>query len=211
MDPSKSRTRSKNNLALSGWGNYDSMSCMKILESQQSETDTGSLEPRDHAFFMEQALAEARKALASGEVPIGAVLVRDGQIIGRGCNQVETAKDPTAHAEILAIREASSKVGGWRIPDATLYVTMEPCSMCAGAIVLARIQKLVIGVMDPKAGACGSLSNIPQDPRLNHYAEIESGVLQEACSQIIKEFFQSLRIRNKDRKAIAKQNERNEI
>lgn len=165
------------------------MSCMKSQEL-------------DHEFWMEQALLEARKAQAIGEVPIGAVLVRQGQIIGRGYNQVETTKDPTAHAEILAIREAAGQVGGWRIPDSTLYVTMEPCSMCAGAIVLARIDQLVIGAMDPKAGACGSLSNIPQDQRLNHSVIIESGILEEKCSQLVRQFFQSLRARNKVRKKI---------
>lgn len=165
------------------------MSCMKSQEV-------------DHEFWMEQALLEARKAQAIGEVPIGAVLVRQGQIIGRGYNQVETTKDPTAHAEILAIREAAGQVGGWRIPDSTLYVTMEPCSMCAGAIVLARIDQLIIGAMDPKAGACGSLSNIPQDQRLNHSVIIESGILEEKCSQLVRQFFQSLRARNKVRKKI---------
>lgn len=163
------------------------MSCMKSQEV-------------DHEFWMEQALLEARKAQAIGEVPIGSVLVRQGQIIGRGYNQVETTKDPTAHAEILAIREAAGQVGGWRIPDSTLYVTMEPCSMCAGAIVLARIDQLIIGAMDPKAGACGSLSNIPQDQRLNHSVIIESGILEEKCSQLVRQFFQSLRARNKVRK-----------
>ena len=165
------------------------MSCMKSQEV-------------DHEFWMEQALLEARKAQAIGEVPIGAVLVRQGQIIGRGYNQVETTKDPTAHAEILAIREAAGQVGGWRIPDSTLYVTMEPCSMCAGAIVLARIDQLVIGAMDPKAGACGSLFNIPQDQRLNHSVTIESGILEEKCSLLVRQFFQSLRARNKVRKKI---------
>lgn len=184
------------------------MTCMKIQESQQSEPDRDT---GDHAFWMEQALSEARKALASGEVPIGAVLVREGRIIGRGYNQVETSKDPTAHAEILAIREAAGQAGGWRIPDSTLYVTMEPCSMCAGAIVLARIGKLVIGAMDPKAGACGSLSNIPQDQRLNHFVEIETGILQEECSKIIKKFFQSLRARNKVQKSQTKPRKTNEI
>ncbi len=144
-------------------------------------------------FFMREALKEARNAFDAGEVPIGAVIERHGEIIGRGRNRTETGKDPTAHAEILAIRQAAEVLGGWRLTEANLYVTTEPCAMCAGAIVLARIEKIYIGTMDPKAGACGSLMNIPRDERLNHNPEVETGVLEQECRQIIKDFFRSLR------------------
>ena len=144
-------------------------------------------------FFMKEALAEAQKALAIGEVPVGAVIEKDGAIIGRGHNKTETAKDPTAHAEIIAIRQAAEALQGWRLLGCRLYVTAEPCAMCAGAIVLSRIEKVYIGTMDPKAGACGSLMNILQDQRLNHYAEIESGIMEHDCRQIMKEFFRTLR------------------
>ncbi|HHX13358.1 MAG TPA: tRNA adenosine(34) deaminase TadA [Clostridiales bacterium] len=143
--------------------------------------------------FMKAALAEAAKAQENGEVPIGAVIVREGRIIGRGSNRTETDRDPTCHAEIIAIREAAALLGGWRLLGCTLYVTLEPCSMCAGAIVLARIERLVIGTMDPKAGACGSLMNIPADGRLNHNPEIVTGVLENECRQVLKTFFRELR------------------
>jgi tRNA(adenine34) deaminase len=139
----------------------------------------------DPSFFMMEALQEAQKAYALGEVPVGAVIESNGVIIGRGHNRTETDKDPISHAEIIAIREAAKALGGWRLSGCKLYVTTEPCSMCAGAIVLARIEKLFIGTMDPKAGACGSLANIPQDQRLNHYVEIETGILEEECKQIL--------------------------
>ena len=143
--------------------------------------------------FMREALAEAEIARKNGEVPVGAVIVRDGEIIARGHNETEGAKDATAHAEILAIRKAAEKSGGWRLSGCTLYVTTEPCAMCAGAIVLSRIEKLVIGTMDPKAGACGSLRNIPQDERLNHFVELEYGLLQEECAALLRDFFRGLR------------------
>ena len=154
----------------------------------------------DSSFFMKEALQEAQKAYALGEVPGGAVIESNGVIIGRGHNRTETDKDPVSHAEIIAIREAAKVLGGWRLTGCRLYVTTEPCSMCAGAIVLARIEKLFIGTMDPKAGACGSLENIPQDQRLNHYVEIETGILEEECKQIMKEFFRELRQRNKTKR-----------
>jgi tRNA(adenine34) deaminase len=154
----------------------------------------------DPSFFMMEALQEAQKAYALGEVPVGAVIESNGVIIGRGHNRTETDKDPISHAEIIAIREAAKALGGWRLSGCKLYVTTEPCSMCAGAIVLARIEKLFIGTMDPKAGACGSLANIPQDQRLNHYVEIETGILEEECKQIMKEFFRELRQRNKTKR-----------
>ena len=143
--------------------------------------------------YMQEALKEANAAAAEGEVPIGAVIVRGGEIIARAHNRTEQDKDPTAHAEILAIREAASRLGGWRLPGCSMYVTVEPCSMCAGAIVWSRIERLYIGAMDPKAGACGSLYNIPCDSRLNHNVEIETGLLGEECSRLMKDFFRKLR------------------
>ncbi len=142
---------------------------------------------------MEEAFREACKAAAEGEVPIGAVIVRDGEIIARAHNRTEQDKDPTAHAEMLAIREAAKHLGGWRLIGCSIFVTTEPCSMCAGAIVWSRIEKLYIGTMDPKAGACGSLMNIPQDSRLNHHVEIETGLMREECAGLMKDFFRKLR------------------
>ena len=152
--------------------------------------------------FMQEALREAEKALSIGEVPIGAVIEKDGDIIGRGHNKTETSKDPTAHAEMLAIREAAKNLGGWRLLDCRMYVTTEPCSMCAGAIVLARIQKIYIGTPDPKTGACGSLTNILQDARLNHYVQIETGIMQQQCEEIMKSFFRKLRKKKSEENTI---------
>ena len=143
--------------------------------------------------YMLEALEEAKKAYELGEVPIGAVVEKDGEIIGRGHNLTETAKDPTAHAEMIALRQAAERLGGWRLLGCNLYVTAEPCAMCAGAIVWSRIEKLYIGTMDPKGGACGSVFNIPQEPRLNHYVEIETGIMQQECQEILKTFFKELR------------------
>lgn len=148
---------------------------------------------------MKEALKEAEKAVAMGEVPIGAVVVKDGIIIGRGHNKTETAKDPTAHAEMEAIRAASAALGGWRLLGCDMYVTAEPCSMCAGAIVWSRIENLYIGTMDPKAGACGSVFNIVQEDKLNHQVNVTTGILQEECSRLLKDFFRSLR-RTRDQK-----------
>ncbi|WP_206460311.1 tRNA adenosine(34) deaminase TadA [Anaerovorax sp. IOR16] len=142
---------------------------------------------------MKEALVEAKKAFALQEVPIGAIIEKDGKIVGRGHNLTETMKDPTAHAEILAIRQAAQTLGGWRLLDCNMYVTTEPCSMCAGAIVLARIKKLFIGTQNPKAGACGSIFNIVQEKRLNHFVEIEIGLLQKECEQMMKSFFKVLK------------------
>ena len=149
---------------------------------------------------MKEALAEAKKAAAAGEVPVGAVIVKDCEIIGRGHNETETAKDPTAHAEMIAIRQAAKNLGGWRLTGCTMYVTTEPCSMCAGAIVWSRISRLFIGTMDPKSGACGSVFNIPQESRLNHFVEIETGLMQEECSSLMKSFFKELRKRKLEEK-----------
>jgi tRNA(adenine34) deaminase len=142
---------------------------------------------------MQEALKEARQALEEGEVPVGAVIVLDGRIIGRGHNRVEALKDPTAHAEILAIGAAATYVGNWRLSDATLYVTVEPCAMCAGAIVLARLNRLVFGVRDPKSGACGSVFDIVRDHRLNHWVEVIEGVLAVDSGEIIREMFKEVR------------------
>ncbi len=145
--------------------------------------------------FMREALTEAWKAYLIAEVPIGAVVVKDGRVIGRGHNLRESSKDPTAHAEIIAIREAAKYLGGWRLTGCSLYVTIEPCPMCAGAIYQARLDKLVYGAPDLKAGAAGTLYNIPQDDRLNHQMEVIPGVLLDECANIMKSFFKELRNR----------------
>lgn len=147
----------------------------------------------DKEYYMNEALKEARKAFEAGEVPIGAVVVCDGEVVGRGHNLRETAKDPTAHAEMEAIRQASANLGGWRLHRCDIYVTTEPCPMCAGAIMLARIKNLYIGTMDPKGGACGSILNIPEDGRFNHVTNVETGVLEEECREVLREFFAKLR------------------
>ena len=152
--------------------------------------------------FMLEAFNEAEKALSINEVPIGAIIEKDGIILGRGHNKTETAKDPTAHAEMIAIREAAQKLGGWRLLGCRMYVTTEPCSMCAGAIVLARIEKVFIGTPDPKTGACGSLMNILQDERLNHSVQIETGIMQQQCEKLMKSFFQKLRKKKSEENSI---------
>ncbi len=143
--------------------------------------------------FMRQALDLAARALESEDVPVGALVVLDGHIIGRGYNQREHLQDPTAHAEIIAITAAADHIGHWRLADCTLYVTLEPCAMCAGAIVLARIPRVVYGAADEKGGACGSLFEITDDPRLNHRAETVGGVLAEPCAELLREFFRHRR------------------
>lgn len=144
-------------------------------------------------YYMGIALEEAQKAFEKGEVPVGAVVVKGGSVIGRGHNLVESAKDPTAHAEILAIRQAAEFLGGWRLAGCDLYVTVEPCAMCAGAVVLARISRLFIGTPDPKAGACFSVNHLVTDPRLNHQVELIAGILEEECKQLMRTFFRQLR------------------
>ncbi|SEM84967.1 tRNA adenosine(34) deaminase TadA [Lihuaxuella thermophila] len=151
----------------------------------------------NHEFFMEAALEEAKKAESIGEVPIGAVVVLDGEIIGRGHNLRETHQDPTAHAEMIAIREAAERIGSWRLTDCILYVTLEPCPMCAGAIVQSRIKEVVYGTEDPKAGCAGTLMNLLDDPRFNHQTPIVTGILKEECSRILTDFFRALREKKK--------------
>lgn len=145
--------------------------------------------------WMQAAIAEAERAEAIGEVPIGAVIVKDGEIIGRGYNLRETSLDPTAHAEMIAIREASRHLGAWRLLDCTLYVTLEPCPMCAGALVQGRIRKVVYGTTDPKAGCAGTLMNLLQEPRFNHETELVGGLMQQECADLLTRFFRRLRKR----------------
>lgn len=152
-------------------------------------------------LFMQAALAEARIAESLGEVPIGAVITYDGQVIGRGHNLRESSQDPTTHAEVIAIRQAAQFLQSWRLLDCTLYVTLEPCVMCMGAIILARIPRLVFGCRDPKVGAAGSLYNFAEDDRFNHQVEVESGVLQQECGQQLSGFFRRLREEKKQKKA----------
>lgn len=146
-----------------------------------------------HEHWMQEAILEARKAKSIAEVPIGAVIVKEGQIIGRGHNLRETSLDPTAHAEMIAIREASRHLGAWRLSGCTLYVTLEPCPMCAGAVVQSRTHRVVFGTTDPKAGCAGTLMNLLQDDRFNHRAEILGNVLQAECAQLLTGFFRKLR------------------
>lgn len=142
---------------------------------------------------MRTAFKEALLAYEKGEVPVGAVVVREGRIIGRGHNLRETLNDPTAHAEMLAMTSAAEEKTSWRLEDCTLYVTLEPCPMCAGAIVNSRMKRVVYGATDPKAGACGTLYNLVQDSRLNHRAELQSGVLGEEAGELLKSFFRECR------------------
>ncbi|MFD2672090.1 tRNA adenosine(34) deaminase TadA [Marinicrinis sediminis] len=143
--------------------------------------------------WMKAAIEEAKKAEALGEVPIGAVIVKNGEIVGRGYNLRESNRRPTAHAELLAIEQASRQLDAWRLLDCTLYVTLEPCPMCAGAIVQARIPRVVYGTPDPKAGCAGTLMNLLQDDRFNHQTELHTGVLQEECAALLTDFFRKLR------------------
>jgi len=147
----------------------------------------------EHSKWMGHALKEAEKAFKEDEVPVGAVVVSNGKIIGRGYNRVEGLKDPTAHAEIIAITAASSYVNSKWLTDCSLYVTLEPCSMCAGAIILARIKSLIIGTSDTKAGACGSVIDIVNDKRFNHRVNLFAGILEEECSNLLKEFCKNIR------------------
>lgn len=154
--------------------------------------------------YMKEALKQAKKAYALGEVPIGCVIVHEGKIIGRGYNRRNTDKNTLAHAEITAINKASKVIGDWRLEECTLYVTLEPCQMCAGAIVQARIPEVVMGCMNPKAGCAGSILNILEMPQFNHQVKVTQGILEAECSQMLKTFFEELRIRNKQEKEARK-------
>jgi tRNA(adenine34) deaminase len=147
----------------------------------------------DDAEFMREALSLARDAAARGEVPVGAIAVFEGTVVGRGANAREAARDPTAHAEIAAIQQASRTLGRWRLTGVTVYVTLEPCAMCAGAMVLARIDRLVFAASDPKAGAAGSLMDLTADPRLNHRFPVDRGVLGEESGELLRSFFRARR------------------
>jgi tRNA(adenine34) deaminase len=148
--------------------------------------------PRDE-HFMRLALREAERAPAHGDVPIGAVLVSDGEAAAAAHNERELRQDPTAHAEIIALREAARRAGSWRLLDAVIYITLEPCAMCAGAIVLARVARVVYGARDPKAGACGSVLDVLSEPRLNHRPDVAGGLLAEDCGALLSGFFASRR------------------
>lgn len=150
--------------------------------------------------YMREAIRQAKKAYALDEVPIGCVIVQDGKIIARGYNRRNTDKNTLSHAELTAIKKASKKTGDWRLEDCTMYVTLEPCQMCAGAIVQSRLQKVVIATMNPKAGCAGSILNLLQMAQFNHQVEIVNGVLQEECSQMLSCFFKELRERKKEEK-----------
>ena len=147
----------------------------------------------DDREWMRLALVEASRAARLGEVPVGALVVRDDEILGAGHNRREVDGDPLAHAELLALRQAAARVPGWRLLGCTMYVTLEPCAMCAGALVNSRVERLVFGASDPKAGYCGSLGDIPRDPRLNHRLAVVSGVLADECGALLRDFFRGLR------------------
>lgn len=150
--------------------------------------------------YMKEALKEAKKAAKAGEVPIGCVIVYEDKIIGRGYNKRNTKKTTLAHAELIAIQKASKTMGDWRLEDCVMYVTLEPCQMCSGAIVQARIKEVVVGAMNPKAGCAGSILNILQMEEFNHQVELTTGVMKEECETVLKEFFKDLRVRNKAEK-----------
>ena len=152
--------------------------------------------------YMKQAIKLAKKAWKIEEVPIGCVIVHEGKVIGRGYNRRTTDKNPLAHAELIAIKKASKKIGDWRLEDCTLYVTLEPCQMCSGAIVQARVKKVVVGCMNPKAGCAGSILNLLQVDRFNHQVELETGILEEECSEMMKSFFKELREKRKKKVAV---------
>lgn len=158
---------------------------------------------KDNAYWMLRAIAEAGKAQGKDEVPIGCVIVRDGKIIARGHNLRETSQDPTAHAELIAIRKAARKLGSWRLLETTLYVTLEPCTMCMGAIILSRIPTVVFGCYDPKGGAAGSLYDLSNDSRLNHSVQLLPRILEAECSALLSNFFAALRSRKRAQRLAA--------
>jgi tRNA(adenine34) deaminase len=151
----------------------------------------------DHSFWMHSALREAQRAFDKGEVPVGAVVVREGRIIGKGSNLVETLQDPTAHAELIAITAAANTLASWRLQDSTIYTTLEPCPMCVGAILLSRMRSIVYGAADPRYGACGSVLQIAQNEKMDVRVDVVSGILQSECQGILKEFFKKIRHQSK--------------
>lgn len=165
-----------------------------------------TLTPEEKVFFMTEALKEAAKAEAIGEVPIGAVVVHKGTIIGRGHNLRESIQDATSHAELLAIQDACRTLNNWRLEDCQLFVTLEPCPMCSGGIILGRLAEVYVGAMDQKAGTVGSLMNLLADERFNHQPYVETGILAESCQTVLKEFFRDLRQRQKELKKLQKKN-----
>ncbi|WP_327191997.1 tRNA adenosine(34) deaminase TadA [Syntrophotalea acetylenica] len=165
-----------------------------------TNTDPVDLDHEQDRGFMQEALVEASTAARLGEVPVGAVVVKDGEIIGRGHNLRETSNDPTTHAEMIAIRQAAAALGSWRLIGCTMYVTLEPCVMCMGAIILARIPRLVFGCRDPRVGAVGSVFDFSQDERFNHRVAVTEGVLKQQCGEMLSGFFRQLRAEKKQRR-----------
>jgi tRNA(adenine34) deaminase len=163
-----------------------------LSQTPRARSMSGRFFPRDD-YFMRLAVREAERALEHDDVPIGAVLVREGEVVAAAHNERELRQDPTAHAEIVALREAARALGGWRVLDTVVYVTLEPCAMCAGAIVLARVPRVVFGASDPKAGACGSVLDVLGEPRLNHRPDVAGGLLARECGELLSEFFASRR------------------
>ena len=170
---------------------------MKADNNILSDLNKSLLHGDDHGRFMAEAIKEAMAAAEADEVPVGAIVVYEAKVIGRAHNQRETLRDPTAHAEMLALTQAAEYLGYWRLSGCSMYVTLEPCPMCAGALVNARLDKLIYGPTDPKAGACGSLYNIVQDARLNHSMEVVSGFLAEPCKILLQDFFAQKRAEGK--------------
>ena len=168
-----------------------------MSRSEAQISSTGSCH-RDDEHWMRYALEEADAALRANEVPVGAVLIREGTINGRGHNRVEELRDSTAHAEMMVLRDGAGHLGIRHLDGCVLYTTLEPCAMCAGATVLARLPRLVFGAWDPKSGACGSLLDVPRDPRLNHRVQVTPGVLEEECGEILSRFFEDLRTKTDD-------------
>lgn len=160
-----------------------------------------------HEYFMSMAIEEAKKAWVKDEVPIGAVIVKDNEIIGRGHNLRETTNGATTHAEVMAIRDANKRMDSWRLEDCDLYVTLEPCVMCSGAVILSRLRTIYYGPHDPKGGAAGTLMNLLQDERLNHQVEVVAGIKEDECRQLLKDFFKMLRERKKLKKKTEQINE----
>ena len=170
------------------------------ISSEKRSTDQAEFQKKIDEKYMRQAIRQAKKAYELDETPIGCVIVREGKVIGRGYNRRNTDKNPLAHAEITAIRKASRKLGDWRLEECTLYVTLEPCQMCAGAIVQSRVARVVVGCMNPKAGCAGSILNLLDMKEFNHQVQLETGVMEEECSALMKEFFKELRMKQKMRK-----------